>query len=184
MRPKLLIVLFGAAAFLCAMLGVVSEAKASLLDEPVATTITVPAGNASPAPLHANVAPPGSYAARFGAPLCDDRGASAYAAEPRPAPVDAGEVAVGGAPRSADEACQQGTPGLRFEAASDGSPANGDDLNRTQPAARDVAILPSSLEVEAAVMLVAWRPIDAVDGAREGYEPRDNPPPRPIPWRS
>src|SRR4051812_31734947 len=95
MRPKLLIVLFGAAAFFCALFGFASKAQAAQADEGASLTMVTITATASPAATHANVAHPGTYAAKFGAPLCDDRGASAYAAEPRPAPVDGGELASG-----------------------------------------------------------------------------------------
>jgi len=120
------------------------------------------------------VAPPGTYAASFGAPLCDDRAASAYAAEPKPAPVEAGEVA-------SDDTCRTGGAALHSSAAT---PAQGDDLNRVQPTARDLAILPAAIDLPRIVVLVAVLDHEVTEGARDGYSLRDNPPPRPIPWRS
>ena len=181
MRSKLLIVLFGAAAFFCAFFAVTREAAAATT-EGVDEVATVSSGApASPAP-HANLAQPGTYAAKFGAPLCDDRGASAYAAEPKPAPVDGGEVAVGAS--SAGEKCSTTAGGALFKPSCDGSPSQNDDLQRTPPVARDVAILPEMIDVTAVVALDAMPRAEVDDGAREGFGPHDNPPPRPIPWRS
>jgi hypothetical protein len=179
MRPKILIAFFAVAAFFCAFFGATAVARAAQADEGDVMVATANgAAAASPAAHHANVAAPGTYAAAFGAPLCDDRGASAYAVEPRPAAVDGGEVAAG-----ATEECQTSV-GALFKAATDASPAQQDDLARTPPVAQDLAILPAPLALPAFVQLVAELEGNVEDGARDGYAPHDNPPPRPIPWRS
>ena len=128
MRSKLLIVLFGAAAFFCAFFAVTGEASAAMRADVDATNDAVLdlSTTASRAP-HANLAQPGSYAAKFGAPLCDDRAASAYAAEPRPAPVDGGEVAASAS--TSGEECRV-TTGAFFKVSA-GDPVQRDDLQRT-----------------------------------------------------
>jgi hypothetical protein len=174
MRPKLLIVLFGAAAFFCAFFGATAMAKA---DEPVVSAVATATPASSIAP-RANLAAPGTYAARFGAPLCDERGASTYAAEPRPAPVDSGEVAP-----AAEDTCSSSL-GAQLSAATDAHPAQQDDLHRTPPVARDLAILPGVVDLPPCIELVAVLERETIEGARDGFAPHDNPPPRPIPWRT
>lgn len=108
-----------------------------------------------------------------GAPLCDDRGASAYAAEPTPQPVDSGTLSV------SHDACAS-------EAAlAAATPASGhDDLQRVPPSARNVAAVAHPIEL--GISVFSERLVfesTGVDGARDGFAPTDNPPPRPVPWR-
>lgn len=106
------------------------------------------------------------------APLCDERAASAYAAEPAPQPVDAGDIA-----RTPEAPCKTTLTG--------GTPIDSkDDLSRTPDVPHD-----SNLMVPAATMLVpaavstdAERAI-TIDRPSDEHRLNDNPPPKPIPWR-
>ncbi len=109
-----------------------------------------------------------------GAPMCDDRGASAYAADPAPLPIEGGDITS-----APDPGCQ--TPVAAAEAASSSSR---DDLQRTpEPPHEPTTLAPLPAEPPPALVTErAERPI-AHDGARDGHRQNDNPPPRPIPWR-
>jgi hypothetical protein len=108
------------------------------------------------------------------APLCDERGASAYAAEPAPQPIDGGAFV------------QAAEGGCKAALVSDGpaSPSR-DDLQRTPEVPHDssallpavAALVPVALEgdVERAVL---------VPTPGDEHRQNDNPPPKPIPWRS
>lgn len=108
------------------------------------------------------------------APLCDERGASAYAAEPAPQPIDEGSF---NAPP--DSGCK-----TVMSAAAPASSSN-DDLSRTPDVGHDsLALLPA---VPALVPIVLSGDAErAVVSQSPGDEhpQNDNPPPKPIPWRS
>lgn len=107
------------------------------------------------------------------APLCDDRAASAYAAEPAPQPIDAGDVTQ--APESPCKAL------LVTGTASNSK----DDLSRTPEVPHDSSSLlpavplmvPAAISMDADRMIASGRPSDE-------HRQNDNPPPKPIPWRS
>ena len=106
------------------------------------------------------------------APLCDERAASAYAAEPAPQPVDAGDIA-----RMPDASCKA--------VLTNGTPVDSkDDLSRTPEVPHDSNwLLPSSqCLVLPAVSTDAERAI-VVDRPSDEHRLNDNPPPKPIPWR-
>ena len=152
MRPKPVVVLLAA---LCAFFGAMAAASA-------ATTAT-PASTA-----YAQVAQVGTWAAVAGAPFCDDRAASEPAAEPTPREVDGGTVT-------------SREPPCRSEAWGKGpapTPTR-DDLQRSPPTARVVALVPDfslgSLSSSASAR-VSDRDVD--DGARDGFDRRESPPPR------
>jgi hypothetical protein len=173
MRPRLLVAFFAAFAFVAVLFGVrVRSASAAELDASDATTTT------TQSQVGKQLARPGSYAAAYGAPLCDDRAASTYAAEPTPAPTDDGLAVT---PRAEADACRDVQ---RLRADDAGAPQQ-DDLNRSTPIARAVAVVPSAeLELPVAVAEVVAFERPSGDEAREGFLERDNPPPRPIPWRA
>ncbi|GAC1300194.1 MAG: hypothetical protein NVS3B20_23520 [Polyangiales bacterium] len=136
---------------------------------------------AKAAPQDSGLALPGSYAATHGAPLCDSRAASSYAADPRAPKVVEGKLAP-----PADGAHSRTIAGCVTDAfscdglASDRAP---DDLQRRPPTAREVALVPNALSFpfHARPSLVFDRANQ--DGERDAFVRRDNPPPRPIPWR-
>jgi hypothetical protein len=106
------------------------------------------------------------------APLCDERAASAYAAESAPQPVDAGEF-----DKVPDAPCKTTLTG--------GTPIDSkDDLSRTPDVPHDfnMVIPPAAMLVPAAIATEGER---AITIERPGDEHRfnDNPPPKPIPWR-
>jgi hypothetical protein len=117
---------------------------------------------------------PGTWAAEHAAPLCDDRGASVYAAEPLAQAVDAGVIA-------------QHSGDCRTDAllsADFATPSSPDDLQRTPPTARDAAVVPE-LPIVPPLAAVAVLPVVVpTEGARDGFELSESPPPRPVPWRS
>jgi hypothetical protein len=107
------------------------------------------------------------------APLCDDRAASVYAAEPAPQPIDAGEVT-----QTADAGCKA--------MLVSGSPIESkDDLSRTPEVPHDSNLLtpPTPMMVPAAIGIDAERAI-SIGRPSEEHRLNDNPPPKPIPWRS
>lgn len=107
------------------------------------------------------------------APLCDERAASAYAAEPAPQPIDSGDVSA--TPESPCKAL------LTTGTASNSK----DDLSRTPEVPHDSntlipavpMLVPAAIGVDAERAIVTDRPSDE-------HRQNDNPPPRPIPWRS
>jgi hypothetical protein len=114
-----------------------------------------------------------SHPASNTAPLCDERAASAYAAEPAPQPIESGDVTQ--SPESPCKAIMSG-----------GATApNKDDLSRTPEVPHDSSTLipaapmlvPAVIDSDAARAIVIDRPSDE-------HRQNDNPPPRPIPWRS
>ena len=118
-------------------------------------------------------AQPGTYASRHGAPLCDERAASSYAAEPAAPIVDGGEV--------------DSTPFRECASASKLSagvptPDRGDDLHRTSPMPHEVATLPPSLDVQFSVSVEALPRVSLLADPRDGYARGDYIPPRPVPW--
>jgi len=117
---------------------------------------------------------PGTWAAEHAAPLCDDRGASAYAAEPAPQAADAGSIAW----HSGDCWIDALLSGDRAAPSS-----SHDDLQRTPPSARDTAVMPvvPAIPKLALARILDWRTVD--DGERDGFATADSPPPRPVPWR-
>lgn len=163
MRPKLVLALLGAlAAFFVAFFGATGTAHAAATTSSTSTSL----------------ARPGAY----GAPLCDDRAASAYAAEPSPQPVDSGTIDAQkqGDPQPSTPSCRSSRASLRIDS---GTPVHGDDLQRSQPSARSVALLPSSVSFDAPVAVDDSFDRCAADGARDGHVRIDSPPPRPSPWR-
>jgi len=157
MGRKLVVTLIAA---LVAFFGAMAVASA-------ATPATTSSANAP------NVAKPGTVAARDGAPFCDDRAASQPAAEPTPRTVDEGTLVVAGPKKI----CNDG----RVSTGAAPAPQR-DDLQRSAPEARTVALVPSIDVLDPAV--AAPRSFDrtTIDGARDGFVHRDSPPPRPIPW--
>jgi hypothetical protein len=121
-----------------------------------------------------NVAKPGTVAARDGAPFCDDRAASQPAAEPTPPSVDEGTLLVTGP--------KKGCNGDDRLAATDDRAPQQDDLQRSAPTARSVALMPSTGILDPAVCAARIFDRMAIDGDRDGFVHRDSPPPRPIPW--
>ena len=135
----------------------------------VASAAGVAAASSASAP---NVAKPGTVAARDGAPFCDDRAASQPAAEPTPRTVDEGTLLV---------ASKKGCTDDRL-ATGDARAPQQDDLQRTAPTARSVALMPLTDVLDPAVAAVHAFDRVALVGARDGFSHRDSPPPRPIPW--
>jgi hypothetical protein len=106
------------------------------------------------------------------APLCDERAASAYAAEPAPQPVDGGDIE-----RTPDAGCKA--------VLASGEPVSSkDDLSRTPEVPHDSNwLIPSApMLVYPAVSADAERAI-VVDRPSDEHRLNDNPPPKPIPWR-
>ena len=108
------------------------------------------------------------------APLCDERGASAYAAEPSPQPTDDGAFV-----QSPEGGCK-----AMLSAAGPASSSK-DDLARTPDVPHDSsALLPAvPMLVPVAVEGDAERAVVLQSPADE-HRQSDNPPPKPIPWRS
>jgi len=106
-------------------------------------------------------------------PLCDERGASAFAAEPAPQPVDDGAFTQG-----PDNGCK-----VVLSAAAPAS--SNDDLSRTPEVAHDSsALLPAvPMLVPVAIEGDAERAI-VIQSPGDEHPQNDNPPPKPIPWRS
>lgn len=149
MRPKLVVVLLAA---LCAFFGAMAAASA-----------------ATPASIaYAQVAQVGTWAAVAGAPFCDDRAASEPAAEPTPREVDGGTITSREAPCRSEAWMKGPAP----------TPTR-DDLQRSPPTARVVALVPDfslgSLS-STPTARVSDRNVDV--GARDGFERRERPPPR------
>jgi hypothetical protein len=106
------------------------------------------------------------------APLCDERAASVYAAEPAPQPIQGGDFA-----RLPDAGCKA--------VLTSGTPVNSkDDLSRTPEVAHDsnTLIPAAAMLVPAAISTDADRAI-ATDCPSDEHRLNDNPPPKPIPWR-
>ncbi|GAC1361244.1 MAG: hypothetical protein NVSMB47_13640 [Polyangiales bacterium] len=142
---------------LCAFFGVMAVASAA-----------TPASTA-----YAHVAQVGTWAAVDGAPFCDDRAASEPAAEPTPREVDGGTVAP-----HADAPCRSDA----WKKGPAPTPQR-DDLQRTPPAERIVALVPQlALDAISSPACAGAFERGVGDGARDGFDRRDNPPPRPIPW--
>lgn len=107
------------------------------------------------------------------APLCDERAASAYANEPAPQPIESGDVT-----QSPESPC-------KAILASGETAPNKDDLSRTPEVPHDSSTLipaapmlvPAVIDSDAERAIVLERPSDE-------HRQNDNPPPRPIPWRS
>jgi hypothetical protein len=163
MQRKLIVAFLAAfVAFFGAMTVAQAAPKSSLPTNPVA-----------------GPAVPGTFAARYGAPMCDDRAASSYAAEPRAPEVDGGTF----------EASPEGGTHVvspcrsAVTSAKSGSPVPEDALRAPTQVARDVAVLPIPVVVPAPVGSDLTTDRAVVDGARDGHPQGDNPPPRPIPWR-
>lgn len=108
------------------------------------------------------------------APLCDERGASAYAAEPAPQPIDDGAFTA-----PPDVGCKA------VLSASGPASSSHDDLSRTPEVGHDSsallpavpALVPIVLSGDAERAIVSQSPGDE-------HPQNDNPPPKPIPWRS
>lgn len=108
-----------------------------------------------------------------GAPLCDARAASAYAAEPAPQPVDGGDVT-----QSPDSGCKSQV------SVDDATPTHGDDLQRSPDAPTDHAALAvATLSVHDVVLAGPAPHVTVDDAPADEHRLTDNPPPRPIPWR-
>ena len=137
------------------------------------------AAPASVRPANAGPAAPGTYAARYGAPMCDDRAASSYAAEPTPPAVDGGELAV-----TPDGDVHVASPcSVTVSAEKGGTPVPTHHVRAVSIHAADVAVVPSPIAVPAAIGEPTRLDRPAIDGARDGHAQGDSPPPRPIPWR-
>jgi len=109
---------------------------------------------------------------RSGAPLCDDRAASTYGAEPAPLPVDAGFLGKG------DGKC--GTSLLAVDVASSSSH---DDLQRSPEPPVESVVLPGSLPLPSALPpLVPGFPRPVGDVVDDASRETDSPPPKPVPW--
>lgn len=109
------------------------------------------------------------------APLCDERGASAYAAEPAPQPVD--DTAFTAPP---DAGCKS--------VVATGGPASSssqDDLSRTPEVGHDSTALVPAIPTLVPIVLSgdAERAV-VVTSPGDDHPQNDNPPPKPIPWRS
>lgn len=109
------------------------------------------------------------------APLCDERGASAYAAEPAPQPVDES----GAFTQTPDGGCKS--------VLMAGGPASQshDDLSRTPEVPHDSSALVPAVPVLVPVLLAgeAERAL-VTQSPGDEHRQNDNPPPKPIPWRS
>jgi len=106
------------------------------------------------------------------APVCDDRAASAYAAEPAPQPIEAGDI-----DRLPDAPCRA--------VLATGAPVDSkDDLSRTPEVPHDSnwMIPAGAMMVPPAISTDAERAI-AIDRPSDEHRLNDNPPPKPIPWR-
>ncbi len=162
MQRKLIVAFLAAfVAFFGAMAVAQAAPKSSLPSNPIA-----------------GPAVPGTYAARYGAPMCDDRAASSYAAEPKAPEVDGGSV------EATPEGGGHAVAPCRSSAAlaKAGSPIPSDDVRAPSPVARDVALIPTPVVVPAPVASQLATDRASIDGARDGHPQGDNPPPRPIPW--
>jgi hypothetical protein len=163
MQRKLIVAFLAAfVAFFGAMTVAQAAPKSSLPSNPVAGPAVA-----------------GTFAARYGAPMCDDRAASSYAAEPRAPEVDGGTVEAtpeGGA--RALSPCRSS-----LSTAKSGSPVPDDALRAPTHVARDVATLPIPVIVPAPVGSELTTDRAVSDGARDGHPQGDSPPPKPIPWR-
>jgi hypothetical protein len=108
------------------------------------------------------------------APLCDERAASAYAAEPAPQPIDAGDITS-----TPDAPCKA------YLATDVPNAESQDDLHRVPDASHDATtILPLAISVEPAIGSDPATPAVVDDRPSDEHRRTENPPPRPIPWRS
>jgi hypothetical protein len=108
-----------------------------------------------------------------GAPFCDDRAASAYAAEPAPQPIDAGDIT------QAPDGCK-----TSFTSSDPATSSSHDDLQRGPELSADPATLVGAPPAVPAVIFGGEATPALVDvGPSEEHRLNDNPPPRPIPWR-
>lgn len=117
----------------------------------------------------------GAHAADLsGAPMCDERAASAYADDPAPQPVDGGEVDA-----APDAPCKA------HLSASATVPSSRDDLSRTPEVPHDSnALLVVAVHVAPSVEAAHSPRIGAIGRPTDEHRRNDNPPPKPIPWRS
>jgi hypothetical protein len=112
------------------------------------------------------------------APLCDDRAASAYADEPAPQPVDAGDIVPG-------QDCRSG----RLAASPAASSSSRDELQRRPEAPREtLSLVPSPIGLSPPVETIAAWSAHVENGPRDEHRRADPTPPRtngprPIPWR-
>jgi hypothetical protein len=118
-------------------------------------------------------AKPGTYAARHGAPYCDERAASAHAAEPSAPVVDGGEVSDGPLPDCSKAPAMSSAPPPRDD---------GDNLQRPTPTARSATLIPTLPKVTPSLASAALEWPDAIGTPREGIRRMLEAPPRPVPW--
>jgi len=163
MRRPAVAVLVAALAFLGAFVGSAWVSAAMGLGDAAASEV---AGKSALQSAHHQGDP------RSGAPLCDDRAASTYGAEPAPLPVDAGFLGKG-----------EGKCGTSLLAADVASSSSHDDLQRAPEPPAESVVLPPTLPLPSAqppVAPVYPRPVgDVVDDATCET---DSPPPKPVPW--
>jgi hypothetical protein len=128
-------------------------------------------------------AKPGTYAARHGAPYCDERAASVHAAEPSAPVVDGGEMSNGGAGGDAAAAPKGECSRAASMSVAPPSHDDGDDLQRPPPTARAATLIPTLPEVQPVLMTAMPKWPEARGGPREGVRRAVEAPPRPMPWR-
>lgn len=161
MRRPAVAILVAALAFLGAFVGSAWVSTAMGLSDAAASDMK---SALQSAPLQADP--------RSGAPLCDDRAASTYGAEPAPLPVDAGFLGKG------DGKC--GTSLLAADVAS--SPSH-DDLQRSPEPPAEAVVLPGTLPLPPALPeLVSTFPRPVGDVVDDASRETDSPPPKPVPW--
>lgn len=184
MRRPVVALLFAALAFVGALVG--SALLATSLGAEAAAAPIGAGSLAAPASTHAGPQASSESKAKakvepfgllvgVGAPLCDDRAASTYGAEPAPLPVDAGVLSKG------DGKCATGA----LLAADVASSSSHDDLQRTpEPPVESVALPPSGLEglPDRAAFAPAKFPRPVGDVVDDATAETDSPPPKPVPW--
>jgi hypothetical protein len=120
------------------------------------------------------VAAPDTYAARYGAPLCDSRAASSYAEEPSPTVDDSVAIAASNDPVG----CVAGSK-LCGDARES---AQHQQLESHCATAIDLGIPVVGDELHAAVLEARVRRPEALGAERDGHPLDCGPAPRPLPW--
>nr|MBI2392115.1 hypothetical protein [Deltaproteobacteria bacterium] len=139
---------------------------ASALTERVAHAAT----HAEPALVHEAGSP---FLAGAAAPLCDERGASVYAAEPAPQPIEGGAVAA-----TTEAPC-------KMIATAAPASSSRDDLQRTPEVPHDsTVLLPAPLPAVVGAVMTDVATTLAIESPGDDHAKTDNPPPKPSPWRS
>lgn len=173
MRRPVVALLFAALAFVGAFVGSAMLAT-SLGAEAAAATIVSSEVSTTPG-VQKPKAEPFGLLVGVGAPLCDDRAASVYGAEPAPLPVDAGVLSKG------DGKCATGA----LLAADVAASSSHDDLQRTpEPPVESVALPPSGLQglPDQPAFAPAKFPRPVGDVVDDATAETDSPPPKPVPW--